>query len=211
VGDIGPNLVDVVALASLGFAAWSGFRAGFVAATYSLASWVLATAAAIAFKGPATNVVEAVARLPKPLAATVALVVVIVVVKALFSTAGHLATRPLVAFIRRSPLTAADRILGTLPATDPLALHRRVGRPRHRSAPVRQRGACCGRNEPHRRHRQRTGRGVPTTDRAVHRAARGDRDSLSPRSARTRPSISIFPMGSSARRTRSPSGSSSIL
>jgi len=57
----------------------------------------------------------------------VALVVVIVVVEALFSTAGYLATRLLVAFIRRSPLTVADRILGTLPATDPLAFHRRVG------------------------------------------------------------------------------------
>ena len=56
-----------------------------------------------------------------------ALVVVIVVVEALFSTAGYLATRLLVAFIRRSPLTVADRILGTLPATDPLAFHRRVG------------------------------------------------------------------------------------
>src|SRR5947209_2227568 len=46
-----------------------GFRAGLVATLYSLASWILATAAAIAFAGPVSSVVETFARLPRPVAA----------------------------------------------------------------------------------------------------------------------------------------------
>jgi uncharacterized protein YkwD len=111
------SVVDVAVLALLGFAAWRGYRAGFVATIYSLASLILAVAAALAFAGPATNLVEAVSALPRPVAATVGFVVTIVVIEALFSVAGYLAVRPIVALVRRGPLSAVDRILGTVPAT----------------------------------------------------------------------------------------------
>jgi uncharacterized protein YkwD len=111
------SVVDVAVLALLGFAAWRGYRAGFVATIYSLASWILAVAAALAFAGPATNLVEAVTALPRPVAATVGFVVTIVVIEALFSVAGYLAVRRIVARARRSPLSVVDRILGTVPAT----------------------------------------------------------------------------------------------
>jgi uncharacterized membrane protein required for colicin V production len=115
VNDLAFNPVDAAVLALVGVAAWFGFRAGFVATTYSLASWILSVAAAFAFGGSAGTVIELVG-LPKPLAATIGFVVVMLVVEALFSVAGHIAIRPIATVVRRSPLGPADRVLGTLPA-----------------------------------------------------------------------------------------------
>ncbi len=110
------NPVDAAVLALIGLAAWFGYQTGFVATTYSLASWILAVAAALAFEGPATTIVETLARVPTPLAATVGFVVTIVMAEAFFAVAGYLAIRPIVSVVRRSPFNAADRILGTLPS-----------------------------------------------------------------------------------------------
>jgi len=116
VTDLALNPVDAAVLVLIAVAAWFGYRAGFVATMYSLASWVLAVAAALAFAGPATTFIETLAGFPKPLAATIAFVVTIVAAEALLSAAGYLAIRPIVALIRRSPLSIADRMLGTVPA-----------------------------------------------------------------------------------------------
>ena len=114
--DLALNPIDVAVLALIGVAAWYGYRSGFVATAYSLASWILAVAAALAFEGPAATIVERLANLPTPLAATIGFVVTIVIAEALFSAAGYFAIRPIVTLVRRSPFSAADRILGTLPA-----------------------------------------------------------------------------------------------
>ena len=114
--DLALNPVDAAVLLLVAVATWFGYRAGFVATMYSLASWVLAVTAALAFAGPATAFVEAFAGFPRPLAATIAFVVTIVAAEALFSAAGYLAIRPIVGVVRRSPLGIADRILGTVPA-----------------------------------------------------------------------------------------------
>ena len=114
--DLALNPVDAAVLLLVAVAAWFGYRAGFVATMYSLASWVLAVAAALAFAGPATAFVEALAGFPRPLAATIAFVVTIVAAEALFSAAGYIAIRPIVGLVRRSPIGIADRILGTVPA-----------------------------------------------------------------------------------------------
>lgn len=111
------GVIDVAVLALLGFAAWRGYRAGFLATTYGLAAWTIAVAAALVFAGPATNLVEAVAALPRPVAVMVGFVVTIVVTEALLSVAGYFAIRPIVALVRSSRLSGVDRILGTVPAT----------------------------------------------------------------------------------------------
>jgi uncharacterized membrane protein required for colicin V production len=116
VTDLGLSPVNAAVLALMGIAAWYGYRAGFVATMYSLASWIIAGAAALAFQGPASGVIELVAGLPKPLAGTLGFVMIIVVAEALFSAAGHLAVPPIVALLRRSRLSSVDRILGTIPA-----------------------------------------------------------------------------------------------
>ena len=78
VSDLAFNLVDAVVLALAGLAVVMGFRTGFVD---SLALWIFAVAAALAFQRRATTLIEFLARLPKPLAATIAFVVTIVVVE----------------------------------------------------------------------------------------------------------------------------------
>jgi len=116
VTDLALNAVDAAVLGLLVVAVWMGFRAGLVATLYSLASWILATAAAIAFAGPVSGLVESFARLPRPVATSVAFVAVIVIVEALFSITGYLAIRPVVGLIRRSAVSGADRALGVIPA-----------------------------------------------------------------------------------------------
>jgi uncharacterized protein YkwD len=117
VTDLALNPVDAAVIALIGIAAWFGYRAGFVATMYSLASWILAVAAALAFAGPVTTLVETLAGLPKPFAAPIGYVVTLVVVEALFSAAGYVAIRPIVALVRRSAVSPVDRILGIVPAT----------------------------------------------------------------------------------------------
>jgi uncharacterized protein YkwD len=117
VTDLAFSPVDAAVLALLGVAAWFGYRSGFVAMTYSLASWILAVAAGLAFQAPIADFIEAVVGLPAPLAAVIGFVLTVVVVEGLFSAAGHVAIRPVVAVIRRSPLDGVDRVLGTVPGT----------------------------------------------------------------------------------------------
>jgi uncharacterized protein YkwD len=117
VTDLAFSPVDAAVLALLGVAAWFGYRSGFVAMTYSLASWILAVAAGLAFQAPVADFIEAVVGLPAPLAAVIGFVLTVVVVEGLFSAAGRVAIRPVVAVIRRSPLDGVDRVLGTVPGT----------------------------------------------------------------------------------------------
>jgi len=70
VSDPGLNPIDPPSSSSSSWRLAFGFKTGFVATTNSLASWILAVAAALAFEGPATTIVETIARLPTPLAAT---------------------------------------------------------------------------------------------------------------------------------------------
>ena len=107
--------VDAAVLVIIAVAAWYGYRTGFIATTYSLATWILALAAAVAFDGPASALLERLAKLPRPLATTLGFVVIILVAEALFAAAGHFAIRPVVGAIRRSRFGAVDRIFGTLP------------------------------------------------------------------------------------------------
>lgn len=83
---------------------------------YSLASWILAVAAAFAFQGPAAAVVDVIVPLPNPLAAAIGFFAVVVGAEAVLSVGGHLAIRPIVAVVRRNRFSHADRILGTVPA-----------------------------------------------------------------------------------------------
>jgi uncharacterized protein YkwD len=115
VTDLALNPIDAAVLALIAVAAWFGYQTGFVATMYSLASWIIAVAAALALEGPATALVKMLVRLPTPLAATIGFVVTIVVAESILAGAGYLAIRPIVALVRRGPFNVADRMLGTLP------------------------------------------------------------------------------------------------
>ena len=114
--DLAANLVDAAVLVFVGVAVWSGYKAGFVSTIYGLATWVLATTAAIALQGPASSLVVSLARIPSPLASGIAFVGVIVIVETMFSVAGYFAIRPIVGALRRGRLRVLDRALGTVPA-----------------------------------------------------------------------------------------------
>jgi len=116
VTDLPFSPIDIVVLALVGFAAWSGYRAGFVATSYSLASWILAAAAAIAFEGPVAKALDVFVRLPKQLETTIAFVGIIAVVEMLFAATGYAAVRPIVAALRKSSLNLIDRTLGIIPS-----------------------------------------------------------------------------------------------
>jgi uncharacterized protein YkwD len=116
VTDLPFSLVDAIVLVFIGIAVWSGYRAGFVATAYSFASWILAAAAAIAFEGPAANLMDLVVRLPKQLELSIGFVLVLLAVETLFAITAYVAVRPIVALIRRGPLNVVDRALGIVPA-----------------------------------------------------------------------------------------------
>jgi len=113
---LGLNPLDVAVLVVIFVAAWYGFQAGFVSTTYSLATWVLAVGAALTFARPASGLIEAVAKVPPALAATLGFLAIILAAEALFALAGHFAIRPVVALVRGTRLRAVDQVLGTTPA-----------------------------------------------------------------------------------------------
>jgi len=170
VTDLALNAIDAVVLGLVVVATWMGFRAGLVATLYSLASWILATAAAIAFAGPVSSVVETFARLPRPVATSVAFVAVIVIVEALFSITGYVAIRPIVALVRRTPMSGADRALGVIPAIARSIFIVAVAILAIEALPVASEFKAAV--ETSRSGRRRAGHRRPAPDRGPHQSAR---------------------------------------
>jgi uncharacterized protein YkwD len=116
VSDLGFSPIDAAVLVLVAFGAWSGYRAGFVATTYSLASWILAAAAAIAFEGPVAKLIDPLVHLPRQVETTIAFVGLIALVEMLFAATAYVAVRPIVAAIRRGAVDLPDRVLGIVPS-----------------------------------------------------------------------------------------------
>jgi uncharacterized protein YkwD/uncharacterized membrane protein required for colicin V production len=109
--------IDAAILALIGFSVWSGYRSGFIATAYGLATWIVSFAAAVVFQAPAAALVERLGLLPAN-ARPLAFVLVIVIVEALFSLAGHFALSPIVKTVHRSSPWAmgVDKALGIFPS-----------------------------------------------------------------------------------------------
>jgi uncharacterized membrane protein required for colicin V production len=109
--------VDAAILALIGFSVWTGYRSGFIATAYGLATWIVSFAAAVVFQGPAASVVERFGLLPAT-ARPVAFVLVIVIVEALFSLAGYFAVAPIVRKVHGLSTVARglDKWLGVVPS-----------------------------------------------------------------------------------------------
>ena len=110
------SLVDAALLLLIAAAIWGGYRSGFIATTYGLATWIVSFAAAVIFQTQAAQLVEKFgpsAAMARPLG----FILVLVLVEALFSIAGFFALTPIVRAVHRvRPIERADRILGVLPA-----------------------------------------------------------------------------------------------
>jgi uncharacterized protein YkwD/uncharacterized membrane protein required for colicin V production len=111
------SLIDAAIVLLLLAAIWAGYRSGFIATAYGLATWIVSFAAAVLFQAQAARLVanfgvSAVTAQP------IGFIVVLVLVEALFSIAGHLALTPIVRAVHRVPaLERADRIAGIFPAS----------------------------------------------------------------------------------------------
>jgi uncharacterized protein YkwD len=110
------SLIDAAIVLLLLAAVWGGYRSGFIATTYGLATWIVSFAAAVVFQGQAAQLVERLGVHPAT-ARPIGFIVVLVLVESLFSIAGFLALTPVVSAVHRvRGLATADRIGGIFPA-----------------------------------------------------------------------------------------------
>lgn len=108
--------MDAAILALAGFAVWNGYRSGFIATLYGLATWVVSFAAAVVFQTPAASLVERLGLLPAT-ARPVGFVAVLVLVEGLFALAGLFALSPIVRAVHRMPWAqTVDKVLGVVPS-----------------------------------------------------------------------------------------------
>lgn len=114
---LGFSPIDAAILALIGFSIWNGYRNGFIATAYGLATWVISFAAAVVFQSSVASVVEKLGVLPTT-ARPLAFVLVIVLVEGLFSLAGYFALAPIVRTVHKSSSLAMgfDKSLGILPS-----------------------------------------------------------------------------------------------
>ena len=110
------SLIDAALVLLIAAAVWGGYRSGFIATTYGLATWIVSFAAAVLFQAQAALIVERFgvsAALTRP----IGFIVVLVLIEALFSIAGFFALTPIVRAVHRvRPIERADRVLGIFPA-----------------------------------------------------------------------------------------------
>ncbi|MDP9281338.1 MAG: CvpA family protein [Chloroflexota bacterium] len=110
------SLIDAAIVLLIAAAVWAGYRSGFIATTYGLATWIVSFAAAVIFQAQAARLVENFGVLPAT-AQPVGFIVVLVLVEGLFSIAGFFALTPIVRAVHRvRSLEKADRITGVVPA-----------------------------------------------------------------------------------------------
>lgn len=110
------SLIDAAIILLIAAAIWAGYRSGFIATTYGLATWVVSFAAAVLFQTQAARLVQGFGA-SLATAQPIGFIVVLVLVEGLFSIAGFLALTPIVRAVHRvRSLEKADRITGVVPA-----------------------------------------------------------------------------------------------
>ena len=110
------NLVDALVLVVLALAAYEGWRAGFVATLYGLATWVIGLLVAVLVNTPIAAALTGLG-LNLTLARSVAFIAVLVVAEGAFALAARYTLGPLTRAIRAHEVTrAVDRIAGVVPS-----------------------------------------------------------------------------------------------
>lgn len=112
-----PTPVDAAVIALAGFAVWNGYRNGFLATAYGLATWILSFAAAVVFQEPGASLIQKLGVLPAT-ARPLGFIAVLVLVEGLFSLAGYFALGPVVRKLHASSTVAlgVDKALGIFPS-----------------------------------------------------------------------------------------------
>jgi uncharacterized protein YkwD len=108
--------IDAVIVALIGVAVWNGYRSGFVATLYGLATWIMSFAAAVVFQQPSSSLVQEFGLSPAA-SRPVAFVVVLVLVEGLFWVAGLFAIHPVIKRIHQIHwVEETDKVLGVVPS-----------------------------------------------------------------------------------------------
>src|SRR5258705_998507 len=110
------SLIDVAIVLLLLAAMWAGYRSGFIATIYGLATWIVSFAAAVLFQSQAARLIANFGVSPVT-AQPIGFIVVLVLVESLFSIAGFFALTPIVRAVHRvRVIERTDRVLGIFPA-----------------------------------------------------------------------------------------------
>ncbi|HYK99402.1 MAG TPA: CvpA family protein, partial [Candidatus Acidoferrales bacterium] len=84
------SAIDAAIIALIGVAVWNGYRSGFIATAYGLATWIVSFATAVVFQSPAAQIVQLFGLSPAT-AHPVSFIVLLVLVELLFTGAGYFA------------------------------------------------------------------------------------------------------------------------
>lgn len=110
------SLIDVAIVLLVLAAVWAGYRSGFIATIYGLATWIVSFAAAVIFQSQAARLIATFGVSPVT-AQPIGFIVVLVLVESLFSIAGFFALTPVVRAVHRvRVMERTDRVLGIFPA-----------------------------------------------------------------------------------------------
>lgn len=111
------NLVDVLIIGALLLAVYEGWRSGFIATVYGLATWLIGLAIAVVTHPPLATVVASLTGWPPALARSMAFVLILLAAEALFALAGRFTLAPLLRRVRAHHLMrVVDRAAGILPS-----------------------------------------------------------------------------------------------
>lgn len=111
------NLVDVLILIALALAVYEGWRAGFLATTFGLITWIVGLGVAIAAHAPAAGAVAALTGIAVPAARALAFVAILFTAEALFAVLSRFTLGPLVGVVRSHHVTRlVDHAAGIAPS-----------------------------------------------------------------------------------------------
>ncbi len=110
------NLVDLLIVAALVYAAVSGVRSGFVATLFALLTWLVAIPVALLLQGPLGAVLANIG-IALAFARTIAFVLVLLLIEGGFAALGIVAISPLVKQVHADRILGpADHVLGVVPS-----------------------------------------------------------------------------------------------
>src|SRR2546425_3085300 len=111
------NVVDVVIVLALGLAMVEGWRAGFIATIYGLATWLIGLAVATVAHPPLAAALASVSGWPPAVTRSLAFIAILLVVEGAFVLAGRFTLTPLLRVVRaHQVMGVADRLAGVVPS-----------------------------------------------------------------------------------------------
>ncbi len=111
------NVVDVLIIGALLLAMVEGWRTGFVATVYGLATWLIGLTVAVLAHPPLAAVIATASGWPPAIARSLAFIVILLAVEGAFALAGRFTLAPLLHAVRaRRAMRVVDHLAGIVPS-----------------------------------------------------------------------------------------------